>query len=516
MAKELIYRLSNPGYTIYHRAALGGLAATIRAWGTNKPEGIEADLQRDFIRLAWGNGLSDQEALRRILAASFRLTDDNLIELPGHGIRADQVDLRLAIHNGLKDTFLQHPQSCKTEKQISTIRLKSVDDEGDGELFTYKSILDYAHQPSHKALSIKGRLLDAKYGGHLPVTVAVPQWMVPGIQSGAHEIEISSEEAVLLLFLLISCPVFHLRPRTYKEKAQYCVLFPDVVDLKKFALALVRASKADPSIRKFTNSYLGRIAGGLEEAALKFMIDLNAGDIAYEPSISGCLVVAMGEVSWDNQQNNRSLIVKLKDDYPEIDIFYAANQYLSQAKIIKLKKGEGFAVPTSPVPELVAANLAAERHWCTNFKSLVSDKKEFERMKFSRGGLKAMKEAIKDADDKAIIRAFQEAWKRTMAALGDRARRDGLDFCRLVEVERERTRNAILRTKTAESLAAWFLRFCADATKGAALAAIREDSQRIQRFIFSQRNFDRFQNLCLFALVSYASDDSNSTNGGTQ
>lgn len=127
-----------------------------------------------------------------------------------------------------------------------------------------------------------------------------------------------------------------------------------------------------------------------------------------------------------------------------------------------------------------------------------------------------MKEAIKDADDQAIIRAFHEAWKRTMAALGDRARRDGLDFGRLVEVERERTRNAILRTKTAEALASWFLRFCADATKGAALAAIRTDAQRIQKFIFNQRNFDRFQNLCLFALVSYASDESNSANGGKQ
>jgi CRISPR-associated protein Cas8a1/Csx13 len=164
----------------------------------------------------------------------------------------------------------------------------------------------------------------------------------------------------------------------------------------------------------------------------------------------------------------------------------------------------------------VAANLVAELHWCANFKSLVSDKKDFARMNFSHGGLKAMKKAIKDADDQAIIRAFHEAWKRTMAALGDRARRDGLNFGRLLEVERERTRNAILRTKTAEALASWFLRFCADATKGGSLRAIQDNQIQIQKFIFNQRNFDRFQNLCLFALVSYASDESNSENGGKQ
>ena len=119
-----------------------------------------------------------------------------------------------------------------------------------------------------------------------------------------------------------------------------------------------------------------------------------------------------------------------------------------------------------------------------------------------------MKEAIKDADDQAIIRAFHDAWRLTMGAMGERARRDGLDFSRLIEVEREKIRNAILRAKTAEALASWFLRFCADATKGASLPAIRDDAQRIQKFIFNQRNFDRFQNLCLFALVSYASEES--------
>ena len=36
---------------------------------------------------------------------------------------------------------------------------------------------------------------------------------------------------------------------------------------------------------------------------------------------------------------------------------------------------------------------------------------------FMQGGLKAMKEAIKDADDQAIIDAFHDAWRLTMRAL---------------------------------------------------------------------------------------------------
>ena len=83
-----------------------------------------------------------------------------------------------------------------------------------------------------------------------------------------------------------------------------------------------------------------------------------------------------------------------------------------------------------------------------------------------------MNEAIKDADDQAIIRAFHEAWRLTMRGLYERARRDGSDVFRLIEVERERMRNAILRAKTAEALAGWFLRFCADATKGGVLDSV--------------------------------------------
>src|SRR5262249_28266893 len=156
------------------------------------------------------------------------------------------------------------------------------------------------------------------------------------------------------------------------------------------------------------------------EAALRFLIDLQAEDIASERSVAGCLAVAMGRVSWDSNQINRSVIIKLRGDYPEMSVFFAANLHLGKTRIIKSKKGEGYAVPAIPVPELVAANLAAERHWCFNFKALVGDKKDFQRMNYSKGGLQAMREAIKDADDQAIIGAFHEAWKRTMAALGDR------------------------------------------------------------------------------------------------
>jgi len=135
-------------------------------------------------------------------------------------------------------------------------------------------------------------------------------------------------------------------------------------------------------------------------------------------------------------------------------------------------------------------------------------------MLFQREGLNKMAKAIRDEDDQAIIKAFHKAWEITMGQIGERARENNLDFSRLVEVRREKMRNEILRTKTPSALASWFLQFCINATKGAALDPIREDKERIRTFIFNQRNFERFQNLLLFALLSYAGDSSNNKTTG--
>jgi CRISPR-associated protein Cas8a1/Csx13 len=512
MAREVIYRLTNPGYTIYHRAALGGLAATVRAWGNKPPEGITAELHPDRVRLAWGDDLTDQAALRRLLDSSFKRTDDGLIDLPGQGLRAGYEDLRVAIHNGLTGTFLQHNKMRPGEKEPRRFELRAAGEET-GDFVRYKAVNSYAHQKAQGT-----GLLDDKLKGAWPEFASIPQSVVPGAMSGALELEAPAEEVVLLLFLMVGCSIFLLRPRNYKEKAQACVVVPDVADLALFARALHRIAAAGQNIRRFSNTYLGRVVGGAEEAGLRFLIDLNAEGVSGERSVSGCLAVAMGKVAWDANQINRSFIVKLKGDYPELGVFLAANQHLGSSKAIKLKTGESYIIPASPVPELVAANLAAERHWCAHFKSLVGEKKEFDYLSFSRGGLKAMKEAIKDADDQAIIRAFHDAWRLTMHRLYKRAEEEKLKSPeRLIEVERERTRNAILRAKTSDALASWFLRFCAEATKeGGSIKVMKERTDQIRRFIFNPRNFDRFQNLCLFALVSYAGDGAKTSNGGLE
>ncbi len=509
MEKPLNYDLTNPAYTIYHRAALGGLAATIRAWGRNMPPGISADLIGNKVVLSWADDISHQEAVRRILTASFRLTADHLIDLPGQAIGHGAEDLRLAVHSALTMTFLQHNKMRPAppgKDATQSFVLRSVDDDT-SDVLSYKAVGRYAHQTAQKSGLLKEPSKRGKNDVEaLPDVAAIPQWCIPGALSGARDLQASAENVMLLTFLMVACPVFLLRSRRRAEKAQYCVVVPDVRDLQQFARVLQRLAARGDDFHRFSNTYLGRVVGGSEEAALRFLVELEAEDVADQRSVNGCLAITMGKVPWDKNQINRSSVVRIGGEYSELGVFRAANTHLGGSRLIKTKDNNAFAIPRSPVPELIAANLASGRHWCAHFKMLVSERSDADSMLFLRKGLMAMKQAIRDTDDQAIVRVVQDAWHRTMGAIGDRARREGLAFERLVEVERERMRNAILRTKTADTLASWLLRFCADATKGASLGAIRDDANRIRTFIFNPRNFDRFQNLCLFALLSYVGE----------
>lgn len=494
---SLCYQLNDPGYTIYHRASLGGLAATVRSRSWLQPYGINITVQPQCVNIMWDQALSKTEALKKIADASFRLSADNLIELPGHNIPTTQQDLKVAIHNGITQTFLQHPKSRPGDKEIKFVAL-AILDETQPYTFSYKPISKYAHQSAQGT----GLFDDLT---KFPEVASITQALVPGAFTGAKALNARGDDIFLLMYLMVGSPIFHLRPRAYKERSQYCVVIPDVINLNAFAKSLHRLTVAGLNSPFECNSLPGRVVGGAEDAALRFLLDLRLADKLEDEdkSVSGCQAIAMGKVAWDPKQINRSMSIRVKVDYDEIDVFKAAVEYLGKVKVLKTEKGEGYAVPTSDVPELIATNLAKGIHWCSNFKSLMDNQNAAKRLSFMREGFIAMKSAIKNQEDRAIIDAFHDAWRRTLGTIGERASRDHFDPERLMEVEKERVRNSILRAKNSEMLASWFLRFCAQATKGGSLKAIKNDADRICTFIFDRRNFERFQNLCLFALVSY-------------
>ena len=519
----LVYRLSEPAFTIYHRAALGGLAATIRAWNENGvpaplryeperttgggtlhgPDATQVTIRMDAteISLDWPSETPDRKALGVLLEASFRRTEEGMIELPGLGLGRNREEVLFAVHSGLAQTFLQHNKK-RPGKGVGTVALK-IGDEDQPAIFTFKRVDRYSHQVA-QGTGLLGEGWDVS-PGEPPEVVTLSQALLPGAMAGASELEARPSDAFLLQYLIVACPVFLVRSRRREEKVQSSLIVPDVTDLKLFSMRLHRSSSRD--LPRFSDTYLGRVVGGAEEAALRFLMDLRSHDAAGDLGVSSFVVVAMGKVPWDKNQQNRSGIARVGKKYEEMGVFEAAAKHLSKTRVVQTKKGEPFAVPDCLVPELLAANLAAGEHWCAHFRDLVAEKRDFSSLLYRKEGLCAMRDAVQDKEDRLVIERFQKAWEMTMAALSKRAREKGENFSRLVEVERERIRNDLLRSRTHDQLSGWLLSFMARTSrKKGAPAAFKEDSDTFRSFLFNPRNADRLKNLLLFVLVSYASD----------
>lgn len=525
----LVYRLSDPGFTIYHRAALGGLAATIRSWrarkhgvpppltfveGRSKKGGtlrddagrcVQVTVKSSSVRIRWCEPTTDREALALILKASFRLTDEGLIYLPGQGFGPEREDVLLAQHDAITRSFLQHG---KKRPGIGKGSVVLKDEDGEQHALTFTRVGRYSHQVAQASgLLMKGEGWTIE-PGNLPDEASLTQSILPGAMKGAGVLKEKATHVFLLHFLMVACPVFIVRSRKREKKVQSCLVVPDVSDLLAFSTRLERVGAE--TIRRHTNDYLGRVMGGAEEAALRFMIDLKGTESTETLGVSGAQVFAMGKVAWgDKTQSYRSWIARVKtpDQYPDFAVFEAAAGTLGRAKIIQIKKGEPFAIPTSPLPDLIAANLAAGGRWSDGFADLVSKKKDFVDLCYRREGMRAMNNAIRDEEDRLVIRCFQKAWSMKMGALGERASGQKLDFSRLAEVERERIRNDLLRTKTSDQLAGWLMRFLADASRGGTPREFTDNADAFRKFVFHPRNGERLRNLLLFALVSYSATD---------
>ena len=187
-----------------------------------------------------------------------------MIFLPGQGFVPDREDVLIAVHNGVSATFLQHNK----KRPGSGVPQVALADETSGgvHLLSYKKVDKYSHQFGQgTGLLGDGWTVDA---GEPPDVASIPQSLMPGATGGARNLGTSSEQAFLLHYLMVACPVVLLRSRNHSAKTQNCLVVPDVTDLRIFAMRLHRAGTSQ--IHRFSNTYLGRIVGGAEEAASPF------------------------------------------------------------------------------------------------------------------------------------------------------------------------------------------------------------------------------------------------------
>jgi CRISPR-associated protein Cas8a1/Csx13 len=530
--RSIHFRVDDPNYTNYHRAAVGGLAATIAAFQKMPdlaPEGLSLSFDEQTVTIEYPDDMKRGEVFRRMLAASFRVDSNHLIDMPGQLFGTDDLSLRYAVHQGIiKSTFCQHNLTF-TKVQKERMLLTLVKDDKKIQL-PYIAVKTYAHQYAggtgllpdveNQMKAKKKPKPDSddepevvRKNGEESNTAFVRQHLVPGAMSGAKMIEASSEDVFLLCYLMVACPVFIIPPnmRLREKNSSYCIIIPDIIDLVRFSRSVERmasvAAKIKQTDRLVVAAYINRIVAAGEEAALKFLMQITGDDIrhAADAGIQGCSAVSMGRVAWDPQQNNRTGAFRVGTRFPEIEIFRAAQQHLGEGKLILTKNDTYMEIANSLVPGLIATNLINRRHWATGFDQLIPDQDSFDMLvRYQRKGLAAMKNAVQDELDRLFIEAVQIAWRNNMGKIAERARREHANFSSLVDSRREEIRNDLNQARTSDKIQSWLMGFLSEAGH---IEIIKANGERFQKFVFDPHNFLRIKNLAIFSFISYVPVD---------
>lgn len=445
-------------------AALGGLAATVRAWERGLlpddlafEDGMLKRGERYFSAKVNTDSVDVDGDLPLAIEGAFCLSR-GLIWLPGTGIPADHLLELLPVHQGLLVTFLQHFQKKGSGPEKAAVI--NVDEEPIP--IAYRECLWYAHQKP-----FRGKLT---------------QDLVPGVTEGALPLPVSEEEEFLLRFLCVACPVFSIH--CGDERFRSCLVVPRVRDLRKFAIRLHRLASPDA----LCFGVCGRFAAGAEEAALRLITDLEAGETAVDLDSEEAVVFTMGTVAWDPKQRNRSRVSRITGEAAGSRLFRKVESLLGRPRAATNREGGKYLAARSTLPALVAGNLARDLHWLTGFSGLRED------LSYHRKGLSMLIEELPHVEQE-LIDAIHQGLRVAYAKAGERAREEHADYRRLCEKERDRARTELLRIRGGDTAARWVVDYCTR-------HGVRVPP-KVAALVFGD-DWQRVVNLCLFALCSYA------------
>src|SRR5262249_30358835 len=157
------------------------------------------------VTISWSEGTSARRALALLLAASFELTKDGMIYLPGQGFDASREDILFATHNAVSQTFLQHNKMRPGPKQVGEVALVN-ENGGRPFIMSYKKVDGYSHQVARGTNLLGPATQWVVEDGDLPELALIPQSLMPGATGGACELGGRSTTAFLLTYLVVACP----------------------------------------------------------------------------------------------------------------------------------------------------------------------------------------------------------------------------------------------------------------------------------------------------------------------
>lgn len=551
--------LFDPGMTPIHRAGLAGLWMTLAelekaehadAKRTLEERGGSWRREPQAVEFEWsGDGRAFFSELIRL---SFRLTADGRFWFLGLGNPNDHQDGGTVLQAAVLETFLQHGKTRKADPPPRPSGQLVLEIDGRHVPFRYRKVESYAHR-------------DAGEKFQLSRPLEVAGWLLPGgaVRHAAFSAQTNLVETPGLWLALLYAPVgsiyFRIRRAVRGIRPQFCLVVPDLDDLERYQRSRHLFLK---------RSVQDLVAAGAADAALRVLAALEAEGLIATGMARRCHVFAFGIAPWSPQQRTRV------DRYtvevaraPELHLYRKALQLLPAVASLPTAadgpNGEGappegqgrgrgrrkgtdaVAEPrgpdgdddgaggevrweVSPLLDLMARNVAEGRPWWAGVTGLVrapdtwAQWRRYERALAARrrgssistpGGIAAMvtkEDAFSNKAEEAIVKACQEAWRRRLGALSERARSRGERFQDLAERERERLRIAFAHCKNAETLRAALVDFW---SRAGPIPILHEHWRDILPFLGPER-WQLARDLALLALVSYAPQEDRSEPNG--
>lgn len=492
--RTLCVDLFAPGMTALHRVGLAGLAMTLQALevdGAASSLRDTGDWQVDErgVTLKWtGDGKGFFDAL---IAASFRLTDSGLIWLPALGHPLEYPGHAVVLHNAVLGTFLQHTSTrgaCKQKRPFSV--------EVDEHIYTqtFLPLTWYKHQR-------------VNFDPSRPMPVA--GWLHPGgtvrhvWASAQTSLSEEPSRALALLYAPVGAVYFQVHRSAVGIRPQCCVVLPAVADLRHYAE--VRQCFLRQGVAQLQVS-------GAAEAAVRVLAELEARNLLRALGARSCSVMAFGTAPWSKQQKTRvQCFTVAAATRHSLRIYRAAAQALGPRLVPSKPDAETgevrrwWAVPQ--VPDLVAQNAIEGAPWWKGFADLWDrmrqgakpDQREWV-LQSEKEGLKLMigNTALLDGPEARLVGACQEAWRRRLGALSERATRQGLNFSDLAKREYERVRISFARCKSAAMLRQTLTDFW---SRAGSLPDLQEGWLEILPMLANR--WQETRDLALLALASY-------------
>ena len=498
--------LSNPRYTLLHRAGLAGLYMTVNQLKNEKvkpPPNLQLqwNVTARRVILEWQG--QDINCLRWLLQESFQISDEKLIELRGLNSKTMRIDSQVIVHSGILGTFLQH---TSTHKSLGTeTKFFELEPNIKPLQVTYKALSSYVHQEFAK------NLCDPQ-GNFLKAPISVAGWLNPGAVvrhiafNSSTSFEELPEDALVLLFAPVACYYFLLRSKLRDKRSQYALIIPEVKNLEKYA------SYRTGNIREAT--YKDFFASGLGDAGLRFLIYEETAELAQTFELERCQVLTLGTVAWASQQKTRTdlYIVEIE---PKICENYRLCKKEFSDRVIPSKDGDSSFVASSFAKEFIAENLARQREWYAGLSDVINSNELFAKLSYERGGLYTMvKQAKYDERDKLFVEACHEAIKFTYGQI-KKYTKSGDDLTARFNRTTIRLRSELSRCKSAESFREFITDFWARAGR---LPTLQRHWHELMPLINNSnpKEWKKARDLALLALASYKRDDTTTNNDANE